>query len=84
MLKRLTVPDVMPVVREFLTAPGNSVGGHLHIVLDDGNIGDQHIQSCLDDARKAGDALAVKLAEMLLQLTKTQRRRIVNLAYELP
>lgn len=72
----LTVPDILPLVRGFYQLPGNEVGGVLHIVLDDGNIEDQHIEYCLSEAIAKNDMIAVSLAKLLLKMTYTQRKKI--------
>jgi len=51
-------------------------GGALHIVLDDGNIEDEHIEWCIKEAKIAGDKEAVELGEALLTLTIKQRYEI--------
>lgn len=73
---RPTVPEVWPLVRAYYAIDGNSVGGNLHIVLEDGNIKDDDVQWCLDNARERGDASGVELAELLLKMTKTQRTKL--------
>lgn len=39
---RPTVPDVLLLARAYCAKPGNSVGGDLHIVLEDRNVQDCH------------------------------------------
>lgn len=75
-----TLPDVIPLVRAYYAKPGNSAGGSLHIVLDDGNVSDAHIRFCMDEAQKNGDEDGVILARLLLSLSKTQRRKL----YQMP
>jgi hypothetical protein len=71
-----TVPDALPVVLAFLNSPGNSTGGNLHIVLEDGNLSDKDIQFCIDAAREQNDVAAQGLGRMLLRMSKTQRKKI--------
>jgi len=73
---RPRVPDVIALARAYYAKPGNRVGGNLHIVLDDGNMEDQHIEWCRQLAQNAGDVDGVALADKLLALTRTQRRKI--------
>ena len=75
-----TIPDVLPSVLEYYAMPGNSAGGTLHIVLDDGNIDDGSVRFCLDRATEEGDAKGVELAGLLLRMSKTQRRKILRTA----
>ena len=51
-------------------------GGFLHIVLDDGNVEDSHVEFCRDEAREGGDEEAVVLAELLLTFTVADRIRV--------
>lgn len=70
------MPDpklVDPLVAEFLALPGNEAGGLLHIVLDDSNVEEEHVEFCRDQARAANDEDAYWLAQLLLCLTEEQR-----------
>lgn len=71
-----TVPEVLPIVRAYYAKPGNLCGGSLHIVIDDGNIEDSHVRLCRAWAGKRGDADGVALADLLLAMSKTQRRKL--------
>jgi hypothetical protein len=78
-----TVPEVLPLVRRFAQMPGNETGGHLHLVLDDGNVKDHHVRYCLAEAESAGDTLAAEVARTLLTLSKTQRSKVAAMFYDL-
>ena len=71
-----TIPDVMPLVREYYSNPENACGGSLHIVLDDGNVKDDDVLFCLEYAKEKGDVDGIKLAGILLHMSKTQRNKI--------
>jgi hypothetical protein len=73
---RPTVPEVRALASAYYRMPGNSVGGCLHVVLDDGNLEDGSVASCRDYAAKCDDAAGVELAEKLLQMTVTQRKKV--------
>lgn len=73
-----TVPEVLPLVREFVTLPGNEAGGSLHIVLDDYNERDSDVRSCVQHAVERGDALGVALARLLLLCSRSQRLRLAH------
>ena len=75
---RPKVPEVLALVRAYYAKPGNGVGGSLHIVLDDHNVKDSDIAWCRDRAQAAGDEDGVKIAELMLQMTPSQRRRLVG------
>jgi hypothetical protein len=65
----------------------NSVGGALHIVLDDGNLDDESIQFCLDTCEEHWSVrecssilyLTKSIGKRLLELTEEERRQIYDL-----
>jgi hypothetical protein len=73
---RPTVPEVIALARSYYGRPGNEAGGHLHVVLDDGNLADTFILSSFDRAFDEGDVAGYVLAANLLAMTGTQRRKI--------
>ena len=75
---KLSVPDVLLLVREYYSKPGNGAGGSLHIALDEGNVKDGHINSCIEYALERGDAEGAVLGEILLDMSKTQRMKLCN------
>jgi hypothetical protein len=79
---RPTVKDVLPIMVAFRAKSGNSTGGVLHVVLDDGNIEDHHIEWCIQEAFILGDCEAVALGMRLIAMTKTQRKKLVSLFYQ--
>lgn len=71
---RLTIPDV---VHEFDAYPlKDDSWGSLHIVLEDGNVDDESVFCCYKHAKKVGDKEGLRLACLLFNLTKTQRRKL--------
>lgn len=78
-----TVLTVLPIMREFQSKKGNEVGGVYHIVLDDGNIENHHVEWCLEEAEKQNDTLAIKLGELLMKMSRTQRSKLSKLFYQL-
>ena len=82
-IRKPTIPEVEPLVRDFARTPGNEVGGHLHIVLDDGNVEDHFVRSCIEDAESAGDVQAAELGRLLLRMSKTQRLKLAARFYDL-
>lgn len=76
------VPEVLPLVHAYRDLPGNAVGGSLHIVLDDGNVDDASVAWCRDYARENGDRPGVELAEILLRMSQTQRRKLAGMFYD--
>jgi len=71
-----TLPDVAPLVHAYRALPGNAAGGNFHLVLDNKNVDDSHVQFCLDQARSAGDTAGVELGEALLEMSRTQRLKL--------
>lgn len=65
----------------------NITWGSLHIVLDDGNLETSSVSFCMEWAEKEGDREGKALAEALLTLSPTQRRKLYRtraLHYECP
>ena len=63
----------------------SSVGGGLHIVLDDGNVEDYHIEWCMKEAiptypwlDEAGRRACERCARLLLETPLEERQRIVD------
>ncbi len=73
---KITVPEVMDQFVEYLRKPGNGVGGSLHIVLDDQNIQNHHVEFCISHAEQCDDEDGIKLGKILLEMSKTQRLKI--------
>lgn len=59
-----------------LLGHGRAAGGYLHIVVDDGNLEDGHIQYCIGDAREHGDRHAVLIGEELLSWSMEKREEL--------
>ena len=53
--------------------------GSLHVVLDDGNVDDCFVRECAAFAEAQGDAEGFHLAQILMVMSKTQRRKLANL-----
>lgn len=71
-----TVPEVLPMMYAYRDTEGNGAGGSLHIVLDDGNTEDDHVKWCIEHAKERGDVAGVELGEMLLRMSRTQRKKL--------
>lgn len=62
----------------------NSVGGLLHIVLDDGNLKNSHIEWCINEIKSSNDDdkdLYLQCAYNLLKMTPTQRLKLYMSGY---
>lgn len=75
---RITIPEVLPLVRDYYAQPGNGAGGNFHIVLDDGNINRTHVVWCWNRAREARDWRGMALGFKLLRMTISQRKRLTR------
>lgn len=74
-----TIPEVLPRFQAYLEK--NPVWGSLHIVLEDGNLADHNVQWCINHAREIGDTEGEALAEILLRMGYTQRRKLPHLTH---
>ena len=71
---RPIVPEVLPLVRAIYAQ--HCAGCCLHILTDDGNVEDSDVAYCLQQARESKHADCIRAAELLMQMTHTQRRKI--------
>lgn len=77
--KRLSLPEFIDRFASYRARSENSAWGSLHIVLEEGNVDDGSVRHCIRYARERGDEDGVRLAELLLKLSRTQRSRIDRL-----
>lgn len=75
---RPKVPDVRRMIQAYYARPGNEVGGNCHVVLDDNNLGRSSLHFCLDRCVAAGDEDGAAIMRAMLQMTGSQRRRVVR------
>ncbi len=77
-VKRLTIPDVLDRFKAYHErCPG---WGNIHIILEDGNVSDDDIHFCRESAIRDNDDEGWKLCDILLEMTKTQRLKLGELA----
>jgi len=74
----ITMDLLIQECKKYYSKSENCVGGSLHIVLDDENIEDGHIEWCKNYAKEKGDNEGVALAELLLKATMEQREKLVS------
>ena len=79
--RKPTIPEVAELFARYYEQPGNAVWGSLHIVLDDGNVDDSNVVFCIGEAEQRGDDEGKRLAEILLRMSKTQRRKLPTAVY---
>lgn len=82
---RPSVPEVVAMIQAFYQHPAHGVGGALHIVLDDHNLGQDTIRYCREYAAygchcgRTPCQDAIDIADALLAMTGTQIRRVMRL-----
>jgi hypothetical protein len=64
--------DIDRLVSEFYALEGNTVGGSLHVVLDDCNWERHHVEYAKGYAAEKGDVAGERFASLLLELTDQQ------------
>lgn len=76
--------ETVELARRYYDLPGNGTGGALHVVLDEGNLEPSLIAWCRDRAQghardwgSSDPELAIKIANRMLRMSKTQRRKMV-------
>jgi len=75
---KLTIEEIIPLIKRFYGRFDNGAGGVYHVVLDDGNMGTAFIQEGLSDAIELGDALAIRIGNALLGLTLEEREELYD------
>lgn len=65
-------------------AHGMGVWGSLHVALDDYNVDDYSVRSCLTLAQERGDIPGVELAKELLKMKPTARNKLAHRLNENP
>lgn len=76
--KKPQIPDVLERFKTYHEQ--NPVWGSLHIVLSDQNVEDSHVHFCLGLAIGSDDTEGAELANILLQMSRTQRLKLSNIA----
>lgn len=75
----MTVDEVLVLVRRYYhLEPRNCCGGSLHVVLDDGNLGDADVLHCISWAETEGDPEGITLGLNLLELTEAEREELFD------
>ena len=75
-----TVPEVRPLVAALYRR--HAAGCCLHIVLDDGNVGDEHVDFCIQWATDHNHPDCLSLAKLLRHMSRTQRKKLYEVAGE--
>ena len=77
-IPKLTVPDVLDKFVSYHKK--NAAWGSLHIVLDDNNFDNDSVLLCVQHAHEQEDFEGEELAQYLVVMSKTQRKKIARLA----
>jgi len=72
------INEIIKLAKDYYSKEGNECGGSLHIVLDDGNLEDDNIKFCINYAKENNDIDGIKIGELLLTLSMTQRNKMYN------
>lgn len=75
-MNKPTVPEVIPLIKQYYAIEGNGNGGSLHIILEDANTHDCDVQWCGEYAVEQGDWFGARLAALLGQMSRTQRKKL--------
>lgn len=57
---------------------GNITGGRLHVVLEDGNLGENTIYSCQMECKQEGDTFGYFLATLLRHFTEDELQELYD------
>lgn len=72
----ITIPEVVADFAAYFLKPDNGAWGSMHIVLEDNNLRDAHVDFCIKYADEAGDTEGARLARLLRRMSRTQRSRL--------
>ncbi len=73
---RPQTPQVKALVDAYYALPGNEVGGNCHVVLEDKNLDTGSILWDLKYCEEQGDVAGAEIMRAMLQMTRTQRRKV--------
>ncbi len=74
--KRPLSREVLPLLNDYLEQPGNAMGGSLSLFVDQAHCSVADISFCKQWALDIDDGWAVRLCDILLLMTLTQRTKI--------
>lgn len=69
------------LIKDFGKNSYNCVGGRIHIILADKNIGDNHIEFCMRNCIKNNDLVGIEILSLLSKLSLFDRYYIINKFY---
>jgi hypothetical protein len=72
----MTADELIDAKRAYYAKPGNSAGGLLHFILDDGNMEDEWLRQAVKRCRRMKDVDGQRIAEGLLTLSDGAREKV--------
>lgn len=78
---KLTVPELIPILKEYYKKPENGAGGSLHIILENCNVSKADVVFCRQWAIDHNDQDGVKIADMFMKMSRTQLTKLANMAF---
>lgn len=82
---KVTIPEVTPWLRAYYSTPAGSLGGVLHIVLEDDNTENHWEADLIESARERGDEFGEQLIHVLFShMSRSQRHRLHRDVYLYP
>jgi len=77
--------EALQLIKELYNTNDGGVGGYGHIVFDDGNIENGHIEWCIEEAKKGNydyseetRLASIKALEIFLKLTENEREEVYD------
>lgn len=77
--------EALQLIKELYNTNDGGVGGYGHIVFDDGNIENGHIEWCIEEAKKGEYSYSeetrlasIKALEFFLKLTENEREEVYD------
>jgi hypothetical protein len=77
----MNVPEAAERLRVYYALPGNSQGGVVHIITEDGNVAQHHADWCVRCAEDVHGEMDVEIAKMLAGMSRTQRNKLSKMSF---
>lgn len=74
----MTLEDM---IAQYYSKDGNGTGGNLHVVLDDGNVNDLHIDFCRNQCALNGDVDGLAILDVIAAMPEKDRRAAIGFDY---
>lgn len=77
----MTLDDM---IARYYAKDGNGVGGNLHVILDDGNVNNEHIDFCRKQCARNGDVDGLAILDVIAAMPEEDRRAAIGFDYDVP